>query len=160
MKNKILIGLVLGLGITAIVTGVIFELQENSVNKTEIICTLKNKGETLTTHKTYTLSYNGDNLKKYSKVFKYVYTKDTEEEALQYKGEGIQNLVTISKDVTGVDISISEEKNTIVNTFVYDLEIFNPETPLEYSSVFPVYSLNDSVKTIVEEIKSWGFTCK
>jgi len=162
MKNKTLTISVAILGLTITIAGVVFELLGNNSSDTnnKTICTYKSESSGVNITETYTLLHKDNKLKSYNKSIKYKYTKNSEEAALRYKGDWIKSQVQMSNSVNGIDITHKEEKYTIINSFDYNLEVFNAEENTGYTDIYPSYTLDTSIDTIVKELEGWEFSCK
>lgn len=177
MERKVLIGGVTIVALVFIIVGFVFRLNNNkdkinvgdnpivegnnNQNETKnFVCTYESNDRGIKTTETYTFTHVNDKLKNYSLVLKYEYSKETEELAFRYKGDSIKGQVEEAKNVDGIDVTHIDENYVITNSYSYDLVKLNSLNYGGDSNILPIYNLNDSVSSIVKEVKSWKFSCK
>ena len=179
MKNKIVVGILFVIAIFIISLGCFYQFDKNQSNLNDdgpnkdnnknpitdnltknTICTYENNSGGIKTTETYTFTHVNNNLKSYSMILKYEYSKESEESALRYKGDSIKGQVEASLNVEGIDITHMDENYVITNSYMYDLVKFDSSNSSVSSNILPKYNLNDSVNEIIEEVKGWKFSCK
>lgn len=179
MKNKIVVGILFVIAIFTISLGCFYQFDKNQSNASDngennnanvdnptndntikkTVCTYESVSSGVKTTETYTFNHQNDKLKSYSIVLKYEYSSETEESASRYKGDSIRSQVEAATSVEGIDITHTDENYVITNSYSYDLVTINALNTDLSSNISPIYNLDDSANKIIEEVKSWQFSC-
>ena len=176
-KNKLIAIIIFIVALVFLISGFVFNFLDNDKDKdiddnleeppiidneivNEMSCSIEEDDGLNKINYEYKFLYEDDNLKKYSKIITYKYTKETEEAALRYKGEGIIYSISLAENVPGIDISYTDSNFVITNNYIYNLEEIDQIKYQEFSEIFPIYSLNQSVDFITDTLKDLGYTCK
>lgn len=162
MKRKKILIIIIVLVVIVFGGFLLYKCLNSKADKVRFVCSYSEENEYVNISREYTLDYVEDKLKNYSVVLKTSYdSKDSDSEVvLKYKDNNIDDAISMAKNVDGIDISYSDDDNTIINKYVYNLEVLDLEENVAYKDIYPLYKLDDFSSLAVEQLKSWGYSCK